>query len=67
MLTVHTYTSHFMDIQQWKKESLAAYVHQFKSKTKQCDLMNDTATISIFIKGFKKAHTLAARIYKKDP
>ena len=27
---IHTSISHFMDIQQTKKESLAAYVHQFK-------------------------------------
>ena len=27
---IHTSTSHFMDIQQTEKESLAAYVHQFK-------------------------------------
>ena len=24
---IHTYTSHFMDIQQWEKESLAPYDH----------------------------------------
>ena len=29
---IHTYTSHFMDIQWWEKESLAAYVHQSKWK-----------------------------------
>ena len=23
---IHTYTLHFMDIQQWEKESLAAYI-----------------------------------------
>ena len=28
---IYTYTSCFMDIQQWEKESLAACVHQFKS------------------------------------
>ena len=27
---IHTSISHFMDIQQTDKESLAAYVHQFK-------------------------------------
>ena len=31
---IHTYTSHFMDIQQWEKESLAAYVHQFRTEAK---------------------------------
>ena len=29
--------------------------------------MNDAATIRIFIKGLKNAHSLAARIYEKDP
>ena len=29
--------------------------------------MNDTATISICIKGLKNAQSLAARIYEKDP
>ena len=24
---INTYTSHFMEIQQWEKESLAAYIH----------------------------------------
>ena len=32
--SIHTYTSHFMDIQQKEKESLAAYVHQFKTEAK---------------------------------
>ena len=31
---IHTCISHFMDIQQWEKESLAAYVHQFKTEAK---------------------------------
>ena len=29
--------------------------------------MNDAATVRIFIKGLKNTHSLAARIYKKDP
>ena len=28
--------------------------------------MNDAATIRIFVKGLKNAHSLAARIYEKD-
>ena len=24
---IHTYTPHFIDMQQWEKESLAAYIH----------------------------------------
>ena len=30
---IHTYPSGFMDLQQREKESLAAYVHQFKWKS----------------------------------
>ena len=61
------YTSSFMDIQQWEKESLATYVHWFKMEAKCCNFMNGTATIRIFVKGLKNAHSLVARIYKKDP
>ena len=64
---IHTYTSHFMDIQWWEKKSLAAYVHQFRMEAKQCDFMNNPATIMTFIKGLKNAHSLAARNYEKDP
>ena len=31
---IHTVILHFMDIQQWEKESLTAYVHQFKTEAK---------------------------------
>ena len=55
-----------MDIQQWEKESLAAYVHQFKTKAKQYNFMNNTATVRIFIKALKNAQSLAAKIYEKD-
>ena len=48
---IHTYTLHFMDIQQKEKESLAAYVHRFKAEAKRCNFTNDAATIRIFIKG----------------
>ena len=47
---IHTYTSCFMDIQQQEKESLAAYVHWFKTEAKCCNFTNDAATIGIFIK-----------------
>ena len=50
---IHTYISHFMDIQQWKKESLAAYIHQLRTEAKQCNFKNDAATIRIFVKGLK--------------
>ena len=55
-----------MDIQQWEKDSLAAYVHQIKRETKHCNFTNDTVAIRILIKGLKDTHSLAARIYKKD-
>ena len=31
---IHMYTLCFMDIQQWENESLAAYVHQFRTEAK---------------------------------
>ena len=61
----HTYSSCFMDIQQWEKESLAAYIHRFKTEAKRCNFTNDAATIGIFVKGLKNAHSLAMCIYKK--
>ena len=50
-VNIHTYTSHFMDIQQQEKESLAAYVHWFKAEDKCHNFTNDAATIRIFLKG----------------
>ena len=51
---IHTSISHFMDIQQMDKESLATYVHRFKWEASRCKFNNDTATISIFLKRVKK-------------
>ena len=31
---IHTYTSHLMGIQQQENESLAAYIHRFKTEAK---------------------------------
>ena len=56
-----------MDIQQKDKESLAAYIHRFKREAKKCNFTNNAATIRIFVKGLKNAHTLAARVYEKGP
>ena len=56
-----------MEILQKEKESLAAYFHHFKTEAKRCNFTNHTATIRIFIKGLKNAHTLATRIYEKGP
>ena len=56
-----------MDIQQKDKESLAAYIHRFKREAKRCNVTNNAATIMIFVKGLKNAHTLAAHVYEKGP
>ena len=56
-----------MDIQQTDKESLAAYVHRFKQEANRCKFNNDTATIRIFLKGLKNAHTIATKVYEKGP
>ena len=64
---IHMSVSHFMEIQQNQKESLAAYIHHFKREASRCKFANDAATIRIFIKGLKNAHTLATRVYEKEP
>ena len=56
-----------MDIQQTDKESLATYVHRFKWEASRCKFNNDTATIRIFLKGLKNAHTIATKVYEKGP
>ena len=56
-----------MEIQQQEKESLAAYVHQFKTEAKRYNFTNYTARIRIFIKGLKNAHSLATHIYEEGP
>ena len=64
---IHTSVGHFMNIQQKDKESLAAYIHRFKREAKRCNFNNNAATIRIFVKHFKNAHTLAACVYEKGP
>ena len=64
---IHTSISQFMDIQQTDKESLATYVHRFKREANRCKFNNDTATIRIFLKGLKNAHTIATKVYEKGP
>ena len=64
---IHNSISHFMDIQQTDKESLATYVHRFKQEASRCKFNNDTTTIRIFLKGLKNAHTIATKVYKKGP
>ena len=57
----------FMEIQQKEKESLAAYINHFKRQASRCKFDTDAATIRLFIKGLRNAHTLATRIYEKGP
>ena len=64
---IHTSISRFMDIQQTDKESLATYVHRFKWEANRCKFNNDAATIRIFLKGLKNAHTIATKVYEKGP
>ena len=54
---IHTSVSHFMEIQQKEKESLAANIHLFQGEVSRYKFDNDAATIRIFIKGIKM-HTL---------
>ena len=66
---IHTYTTLY-GIQQKGNETLAAYVHHFKTTAKCCTFDNDTVAICIFVKGLWDAHTTRAKIakiYKKDP
>ena len=66
-MDIHTSVSHFIKIQQKEKESLTAYIHQFKREANRCKFNNDAATIRIFIKGLRNTHTLTTRVYKKGP
>ena len=36
-------------------------------EAKHCNFTNDATTIRIFVKGLRNTHSLAARIYGKDP
>ena len=56
-----------MEIQQKEKESLAAYIHQFKREAMRCNFTNSAATIRIFVKVLKNAHTIATCVYDKGP
>ena len=54
-----------MEIQQKEKTSLAVYIHHFKREAKRCNFANNAATIRVFVKGLKDAHTLTTRIFEK--
>ena len=62
---IYTFTSCFMEIQQEDSETLATYIHHFKTAAKQCAFDNDTAAICIFVKGLRDAPTIASKIYEK--
>ena len=62
-MDIHTSISHFMDIQQTDRESLATYVHRFKQEASRCKFNNDAVTIRIFLKGLKNAHTITTKVY----
>ena len=64
---IHYSISHIMDIQQIDKESLATYVQRFKQEASRCKFNNDAATIRIFLKGLKNAHTIGTKVYEKGP
>ena len=64
-LDIHMSVSHFMEIQQKEKESLAAYVHRFKREANRCNFDSNVAMIWIFVKGLKNTHTLAGMCLQK--
>ena len=64
---IHTLVSHFMEIQQKEKKSLATCIHHFKREAKKCNFTNSAAIIRIFIKGLQNAHTMANWVYEKRP
>ena len=64
---IHTYTSRFMEIQQKDNETLAAYIHHFKTAAKQRAFDNDTVVICIFVKSLRDVPTIASKIYEEDP
>ena len=63
---IHTSMSHFMEIQQKEKESLAPYIYHFKRKASRCKLDNDAATIRIFIKELKMHTPWQQTFMKRD-
>ena len=64
---IHTSISRFMDIQQTDKESLAHMFIDLYGKLADVNLHNNAATIRIFLKGVKNAHTIATKVYEKGP
>ena len=63
----HASVSDFIEIHQREKESLAAYIHHFKREAKRFNFTSSAATIRIFVKDLKNAHTIATQVYEKGP
>ena len=63
---IHTYTSHFMEIQQKDNEALAAYIHHFKTAANPSTFDNDTVAICIFAKKLQDAPLLHLK-YMRTP
>ena len=55
----------FYEIQQKDNETLAAYIHNFKTAAKQCAFDNDTVAICTFVKGLWDAPTISAKYMKR--
>ena len=49
------------------QETLAAYVHYFKTEAKRYDFNSYTVAIHFFIKGLWDAHNITGKMYSKDP
>ena len=62
---IHTSISHFMETQQKEEESLSTCIHLFKREAKRCNFTNSAATISIFVKGLRNAHTITTHVHEK--
>ena len=63
---IHTHTSCFMEIQQQEKESLAAYVHWFKTEAKDATLQMMPLPSESY-QGTEECPQLGYPIYKKGP
>ena len=62
---IHTSTTCFMDIQQWEKKFLAAYIFMFKTKARGSSFTNDAPLSGLSLKRLKNAHFFAMHIYIK--
>ena len=66
-VSIHTYTSRFMEIQQKDSETLTAYIHRFKKEAKHCDFNLHPAKIRIFLKGLINSSRITPSVYEKGP